>query len=89
MELHAVATNVREDLAGHQYRDEGVLERDSPAQECEADDHRDESNADAAQELRDQRGLEGDANRAHRDGVLGVRYGGDLIRPVFDGAQGA
>jgi len=31
MELHAVATNVREDLAGHQYRDEGVLERDSPA----------------------------------------------------------
>ena len=89
MELDAEATHVREDLAGDQDGDERVRERDPPAEQREADDHRDESDADPAQELGDQRRLQRHANRAHRDGVLGVRDRGDLVGAVVDRAEGA
>ncbi len=35
------------------------------------------------------RGLQRHANRAHGDGVLGVRYRGDLVGAVFDRAERA
>src|SRR5665213_1933466 len=72
MELDAIAPNVREDLSGNQDGDERVLEGDPSTQKCETDDHRDESDADTAQELSDERRLERDANRTNCDGVFGV-----------------
>src|SRR5665213_2468393 len=89
MELDAIAPNVREDLSGNQDGDERVLEGDPSTQKCETDDHRDESDADTAQELSDERRLERDANRTNCDGVFGVRYRRDLIGTVLNGAQGA
>src|SRR5665213_2646636 len=84
MELDAIAPNVREDLSGNQDGDERVLEGDPSTQKCETDDHRDESDADTAQELSDERRLERDANRTNCDGVFGVRYRRDLIGTVVN-----
>jgi hypothetical protein len=89
VEFGAVASDVPEHLARDEYRDEGTLQRDPAIQQSEADHHRHQPDADAAEELGDQRGFEGHSNRAHHRSVLGVGDGRYLIGPVGNGAERA
>jgi hypothetical protein len=89
MELNAETTNLREEFARHEDRDQCAKEADSPAEETEADDHGDEANADPAQEFGDERGFERYANRSKGERVLAVRDRGNLVRAVGDRAERA
>ena len=87
MELNAESSNLREELARHEDRDQGTQKTDAPAQEAEADDHGDESNADSAQEFGDERGFECDAYRSQGERVLAVGDSSDLVGAVRDGTK--